>query len=63
MDGKLIKLFLNKRVKVIKSDGFSIDGVIKDVSKDSLLLVDGEHRRIIVFSQILELRELSGGKQ
>jgi sRNA-binding regulator protein Hfq len=59
MDEKLVKTFLKKHVKVIKADGFNLDGIVTKVSKDSLLLERDGNSRLIAFFQILELREIS----
>ena len=59
MDAEPLKRFLGKRVELRKRDlDFVLRGEISEIYLDSLLFLTDGRQRLILFSEILEVREL-----
>jgi len=49
--------FLNQKVKLIKSDGFVLYGVIKKVNQSSIVFETKQARSVLDFDKIKEVTE------
>lgn len=59
MDAEQLKRFLKKRVELRKRDlNFALRGEIAELYLDSLLFLTDGRERLILYSEILEVREL-----
>jgi len=62
VDAEPIKRFFGKRVELRKKDlNFALRGEVKEIYLDSLLFLTDGRERLILFSEILEIRELNRG--
>lgn len=58
MDTKILINFLNKEVAIRKLDGFTLIGILQDVSDSHILLTNQEYGdRVLMVSEITEIEE------
>jgi hypothetical protein len=62
MEKKDIVKLRGRSAIIIKRDGYSPRGIIAEVSDDSITLTNGNVERIILFSEIVEIRTLKEDK-
>ena len=64
MDEKALNRFLNQEIQLKKKDtDFVLRGVIKEFFSDSILFLTDGKLRVIDFSEITEVREVTNGRQ
>ena len=57
---ELLEKFLNQDVRLVKDDGFVINGIIKEVHDDSILFFSDGRNLILSFDRIKEVVPLRG---
>ena len=57
---ELLEKFLNQDVRLVKADGFVINGIIKEVHDDSILFFSDGRNLILSFDRIKEVVPLRG---
>ena len=64
MNEKALNRFLNQDIQLKKKDtDFILRGVIKEIYSDGILFLTDGKLRVIDFSEITEVREVTNGRQ
>ena len=63
MDKEALNNFLNLDIQLRKKDNFILYGRIQEMYSDSILFLTKGNLRVIAFSEIVEVREATNGRQ